>query len=126
VSHRIVCKSCGRVLHDAPQGRPCPNCGSTARRHELTLESAVEVDDAQPFIVRVLRGVTPVRLGTFLTLLTFAVGTGLTVGLACSAWLGVAVGLAAFAALALLLWVLLRGGRLTHWVMELMHRITGQ
>ena len=66
------------------------------------------------------------ELAAFAVILTTAVGVGLTVGFATCPLLGVAAGLAAAIATALLLAAVHRNRRVRHAVMELMHRITGQ
>ena len=46
--------------------------------------------------------------------------------MATSPGLGVVAWLAALGVLAMVLWLVFRGGRPTHWIMELMHRVTGR
>jgi hypothetical protein len=131
MTDRVRCKDCGNLLFEGeeiPSRRwsPCPRCGSTARQYEKELASAVEVNDAMPLSTRVLRGVNPERLAVLLALVTTWAAVGFPVGISDGPLLGIVVGAASAVAVALVVAAVVRGGRLTHLTMELMHRISGR
>ena len=59
-------------------------------------------------------------------MLTLGLSVGIPVGISEGVALGSVSGLGSVLLLGLIVWVVVRGGRITHWVMELMHRIGGQ
>ena len=121
------CSDCGaEVPPDTPgaERRPCPDCGSLRRTHEVSASATITVTVSADDDVE--RGVNEARMATFALIFATALGVGLTVGFATSLWLGIVAGVAAAVGTALLLAVIYRVGAVRHLAMELMHRITGR
>jgi uncharacterized membrane protein YedE/YeeE len=115
-----LCSNCGALLDaEAPgdERRACPECGSTARTHEV--EATFTARASVSATASVERGLNELRLAV----LGILVGIGLTVGFGVQGawWVRTAAGAGAFAlSMALLRW---RASR--HRLMAAMHWLTG-
>lgn len=72
------------------------------------------------------RGVNEARMTAFVVIFTTALGVGIAVGFATCWWLGVLAAVVTALVTALLIAAVHRVGPVRQFVMELMHRITGQ
>lgn len=41
VTLRLVCKNCGKEIHAADKGKPCPRCGSTEQEWKQEYDESV-------------------------------------------------------------------------------------
>lgn len=120
--HSVQCAGCGRELdpdHDAPERKPCPDCGSTTREHSMSAAPGVYAVSGVSISGQVERALNGVRLAV----LGILVGIALTVGFGVpySWWVQVLAGVGAFAAGC----VLIRWRWSRNHLMEFMHRVTG-
>jgi hypothetical protein len=123
----VKCANCGTELPPDEPGaerRPCPNCGSTARTHEVsgTLMAHATLSAEG----RVERGVNETRMAAFSVIFTTVVGVGVSVGFASGPLLGLAAAALTVVVTALPLAAVYRVPSVRHVVMEGLHRITGQ
>jgi hypothetical protein len=120
------CDVCGHELPEFGEAseRTCPGCGKVTHLHKQTLEAVVRTSASIDSTVD--RAVNETRMGGFALIVSIAVGVAVSVAIGSGVWLGLLSFAITVAVIAALLAAIYRVGWVRRFVMEVMHRITGQ